>query len=414
MKRSSDKQSGVALIICLLALFALTAAGMNAIRTTVTDTKISGNLKDIKGAFYIAEAGISHAGEYLAQNDPNWLICAYTNPNIILNNITIDDGHYTVTIEAAGGEKRRVVSTGTTSSGAVAQIEAIFLPVYTTNTFFEHALFGNGSVELSGNGYIDSYDSSEGPWSGEGQDQDGNVGTNSTGAGGITLSGNAEVYGDAVVGAGGDPNTVISISGGASVTGTQSSLESPKDMTPVADPGGGTAQTLNIGGNSSKTFTSGTYRLPKIKITANAQGIISGDVVFYVDGDLDISGNGVLNILSTPASSLTIYVSGDIHLSGNGIANQSNLPENLIVYGTSTCGTVHASGNTNFYGAIYAPAAYVHISGNGDIFGAVVGDTAKISGNGNIHYDKNLLNLGTSSSTTKTLSRIDIISWRRI
>ena len=47
-------QKGVAIVVVLLALTTLTIAGLTAIKTTLTDTQISGNLKDIKQAFFIS------------------------------------------------------------------------------------------------------------------------------------------------------------------------------------------------------------------------------------------------------------------------------------------------------------------------------------------------------------------------
>ncbi|MBU1149493.1 MAG: hypothetical protein KJ800_00905, partial [Proteobacteria bacterium] len=178
----------------------------------------------------------------------------------------------------------------------------------------------------------------------------------------------------------------------------------PKDMTPMTDPGGGTPETLNISGNNSKTLNSGTYRLPSISIRGNAIGNISGDVTLYVTGNTSISGNGRLNIL--PGGSLTIYVSGTVSISGNGITNSTALPENLIIYGTSTCTNVRISGNGNIYGAIHAPAAGVSVTGNGDIYGSIIGSTMTISGNGNIHYDEALQNVGTSSD-------LKLLSWKQ-
>ena len=52
------KDDGVALVIVLLTLTTLTIAGKTAIKSTVIDMEISGNVKEIKQAFYISEAGI--------------------------------------------------------------------------------------------------------------------------------------------------------------------------------------------------------------------------------------------------------------------------------------------------------------------------------------------------------------------
>lgn len=54
-------QRGIALITSLLALSALTAISIIAMNTSLTDLKISKNMRDIKKAFFNAEAGMRHA-----------------------------------------------------------------------------------------------------------------------------------------------------------------------------------------------------------------------------------------------------------------------------------------------------------------------------------------------------------------
>lgn len=54
-------QQGIALITSLLALSALTTISIIAMNTSLTDLKISRNMRDIKKAFFNAEAGMRHA-----------------------------------------------------------------------------------------------------------------------------------------------------------------------------------------------------------------------------------------------------------------------------------------------------------------------------------------------------------------
>ncbi|MDQ1334549.1 MAG: hypothetical protein QG552_1499, partial [Thermodesulfobacteriota bacterium] len=225
-------------------------------------------------------------------------------------------------------------------------------------------------------------------------------------AGAISLSGNAKIYGDAMVGAGGNPATGVTTSGNAAVVtpGQKLAADESKDMTPMSDPGGGTnLPAWNLSANTNDTLSAGTYRLPGIDISGNATATISGDVTLYVTGNISISGNGRLII---PAgSSLTIYASGSVSISGNGISNNTSYPSNLQIYGTSTCNSVSISGNGDLSGAIYAPSANVSVTGNGDIYGAVIGRRIGISGNGDVHYDEALQNVGP-------VSGLKLLSWR--
>ena len=54
-------QQGIALITSLLMLSALTTISIIAMNTALTDLKISKNMRDIKKAFFTAEAGMRHA-----------------------------------------------------------------------------------------------------------------------------------------------------------------------------------------------------------------------------------------------------------------------------------------------------------------------------------------------------------------
>ena len=141
---------------------------------------------------------------------------------------------------------------------------------------------------------------------------------------------------------------------------------------------------LTIGGNSTRTLTTGKYWFSSINIAGNGQLIIPKDAV------------------------VTIYVTGNIDVGGNGILNEGKLPPNLVIQGTTDTKIVKIHGNGDFYGAVYAPEADIDVYGNGAAFGAVVGKTAKINGNGGFHYDENLSNLGG------TLMGFSRYSWREV
>ncbi|MBC2696505.1 MAG: hypothetical protein HF982_14760 [Desulfobacteraceae bacterium] len=149
-------------------------------------------------AFYLAEAGINHAQGFLKQNISDWN--NYTVPqNLPISPATLNAGNYGVTIEApdqlSGNNRRKIVATASTSSGAGSEIEMILDPQHFFP--FNFAAFGDEWVDISGrHAYTDSYDSSVAPWTGEGNMQNGEVGTNSIDAGDLDV-GNGSIYGDA-------------------------------------------------------------------------------------------------------------------------------------------------------------------------------------------------------------------------
>lgn len=408
-------EKGMVFIIAIALVAILALVGSTAVITTTTDIKISSNYKNNVQAFYVAEAGYNRLiGEYI--NSPNNYIskadatgmglsftdpstanfgsnAAYWFPSIIYDNST--PPAY-VDVESYG----KILGTNS--------ITKIKVRIRAVSSLFNCGIFGDQGVTLSGNGKSDSYNSSTDP-SASTLLSNGDVGTNKIGAGSISLSGNAKIYGDAMVGSGGNPNTDITTSGNAAVLGNKSAADSPKDMTPMADPGGGTPETLSIAANNSKTISSGTYRLPNINISGNADGYINGNVTLYIDGNISISGNGKLTILS--GGSLKIYVSGTASISGNGIANLNSnpKPKDFILYGTSSCTSISISGNGNLYGAIYAPKATASITGNGNIYGSIIGKTISIPGNGNVLYDEDLNNF-----IEGTPKEFKVIAWKTI
>ena len=132
------------------------------------------------------------------------------------------------------------------------------------DTKFDHAVFARSNVTFDGNNYVDSYNSSvKLIWSVASRLLHGDIGTNATGNGSVLLNGSTHIYGEADIGPGGNPITphgTVTENGVATIDGGVSVLPSPKDMTPVTNPGGGTNTNLtNINGsNTTVTITSGS------------------------------------------------------------------------------------------------------------------------------------------------------------
>jgi hypothetical protein len=114
---------------------------------------------------------------------------------------------------------------------------------------------------------------------------------------------------------------------------------------------------------------------------------------------LSTSGNTAGIFLDTNAS-VKFWVQGNISLTGQSIVNGSGYASNLIIYGvTPTDGstpTAYIAGQGNFIGVLDAPEFNTTYAGNGDIMGAVIARTLTISGNGSLHYDQALSSLITS------------------
>ena len=133
---------------------------------------------------------------------------------------------------------------------------------------------------------------------------------------------------------------------------------------------------------------------------------ISGDVTFYIKGDM-ITKDTIFTLDPDVSSSLTIFIEGNMDIGTRsdifaGEYTDGKVP--LTVY-SSNAGqdmsnranadtAVNLSGNGDIYMNVYAPLGAVYYTGNGSIIGALRGKNVKISGNGGIHYDEGLNDIG--------------------
>ncbi|HEY1557644.1 MAG TPA: hypothetical protein VGF94_22585 [Kofleriaceae bacterium] len=244
---------------------------------------------------------------------------------------------------------------------------------------FADGIFGKNGVTFSGNGTTNSYDSSLG-YAASATNSNGNVCTDSAASGAVGLSGNATINGSVCVGVGGTAGSpTITKSGNA---GYQSASVQPANVAlpSVTIPTVGTNQGNVSKGTLAPNQTYGTVSCTsKTGITLNAGT--------YVMTSLAISANCTLNVATGP---VVLYISSSLSISGNGVSNPSLVASNLQIFAGPDVTSVSLTGNTNAAFALYAPNAAVSISGNGDIYGAVVAATITDSGNGEIHYDKQL------------------------
>ncbi len=300
-----------------------------------------------------------------------------------------------VTTEGIQGSVRRMIS---------MEFQPIVSTTTSTNTVttdpFSDAAHGVGPVTLSGNAVTDSYDSRLGAYNVSGnRGTNGDVSTDSTAVAAVTLGSNNSINGGVLIGPGGNTVTGV-VNTGGTITGSVGTEAATWNLPLSSIPTGVSNQgPLSISGNTTRTLAEGTYWFSSLSISGNGRLVTTGAV--------------------------KIYVTGNISISGNGVGTAGNLPTNLLVYGTvdptnaaNHTTSVAVTGNGNFYGAIYAPQASITVSGNGAVYGSLTGNSVTFSGNGGLHYDDALGNLGryvtTTSTTTYTTTGFTRYSWREI
>ncbi|MEW6161757.1 MAG: PilX N-terminal domain-containing pilus assembly protein [Nitrospirota bacterium] len=384
-----DKR-GIALVAALLVLLALSIIGVVAVNTTVTDTKISGNLKDIKQAFYLADAGISHAGYLLQQNIGSW--DTYL-PSPFIDTTILGAGSYSVTISNIGTTVKKVVSTGIASTEAKAVIEAVFIRAPFSP---DNAIITNGNIEISGNPTI--------------------AGSN----GGVHSNKDLEIRGS--------PN----IAQTASASGTASpsppyisgapTLDiptiNPTQFASYADyqlKSDGkvyrTGSTLPEG-TSGGTWYGWDYSEGKWTLSGNDT---PPPGMLYIEGDARVSGNP--GSASEPWQT-TLVATGNIELSGNPIIADYKDPSDpigvqnlLFVAGLG----LKISGNaTQTFDGIIAAHGNIEVSGNPNLNGYIIAENAtgigtenKVSGNMTITYNGDMASPFISNT-------VSMIAWRKV
>ena len=296
------------------------------------------------------------------------------------------------------------VTTQGTSGQEQRRAEGVF--DLTPQSVFQYALFANQQLTVSGNGITDSYDSVLGPYNddpnapGYNANHNGDVGTNSLAAGGVTVGGSIFVDGQVIVGAGAtDPLSVVSgynpafITGGTSPpTDTQDvvSLPSLFPMPAVTVPQGLTCNDFTVGGQTTVTLPPGVYCYRNLSIqgggTLTTTGL--GTVTIYLTGSLSAKGNSTVGYVTNPSQMLFLMSSG----------SQATLEEGTI------------TGDTNFFGALCGPQATIDIKGNATVFGSIVANQVNLTGSAVIHYDENLSRV----TTVPNVYRRTLISWREL
>jgi hypothetical protein len=365
-------------------------------------------------AFHVAEAGIDdsinkmNAYAYWTEGQGNTVLpSAKANADFAvigipvqtstgLGNIVtggVNSGTYSVEITPPyqGRGTYTLRSTGIHGTGTRG-ITTIVVPDNLGNAF-RFGLFGDQGITGSGGIFTDGYSSSKGSYANQAihnangkayADPTGSIATNH----GITLSGNASVFGDATPGPGLDGT--LTRSGNAMVLGSSAPatlpvVNAPQSYAPPIPAEGD----IKLTGQGTTTITDGTYRYGSISTSGQTTLALSGNVTLYVDGNIDVSGGSTLMLL--PGAKVKIYQSsaGSIQITGGGLVNTSQIPGNFRVYSASTS-TVDISGNSDFYGAVYAPQAFFKPSGGEAFFGAFVSNGVQITGGGTFHYDEDL------------------------
>lgn len=425
-------EGGFILILILLMMLVLTIIGISAVNNATYEVSIAGNQRLSERAFYAADAGIQDGINRLSkkvisdagsENSMTWNAgTVYSTPGF---NNTFTVTHHVVGNPPAVAQTEKgkpfylIRSTGTAGTAKKTLEGAVsFKPP----SVFDGAMSARDKLTISGGGIVDSYNSTQGTYlsqathtNAKGQkyaNQNGFVSTVGTGGSDIEISGGTSVYGSASA----TGETVLK-DGSSHIYGTTTNNATPSDPDPLgvtslvnnADPSPGSAPPDYKGNPLTFSQSQSPLNFNKFDLSSKTLTLTgSGPVTLYVEGDFSMSGGSKL--IMSPGINLTIYVKGNFTVSGGGIINQDHSPSTLSVYCSKSTGSVALSGDSDFFGTIYAPFMDVQISGGSDFYGAVRAKTITQSGGGSgFHYDESLGGGGSSGS-----SSINVSYWRQV
>lgn len=368
---------GFVFILTLAVIIFVSLAGSTLLVGGVTRSNIGLRTQSRSSALHLAEAAAHQAALNLRTADAgdDTLTGALYSGDFTINSVT-----------ALGNDLTRVLASGT-SQFETRQVEVVYRLV--GESIFQFALFGDQLVSVSGSAITDSYDSCAGLYENDPDDPDynaghnGDVGTNSTAAGGITVGGSIFVDGQLAVGMDvDDPESLVTGYDPAFITGGTSPPSDTQDvvaqptafpMPAVEVPAGLTCSALTVGGNTTTTLPAG-----------GGAACVGNECCFTT---LTVQGGGEL----TASTDVKVYMTDELTATGNTVVGVPSDPTRMLFLIASTGeatieGTI--TGSSQFYGALYAPDAAITITGNADVFGSIIAEQINVTGSAAIHYDE--------------------------
>jgi hypothetical protein len=385
-------QRGVVMVTALAIVTVLTTLGAAFLIRSLNESFQGHRTVDRGAAFYLAEAGVDQAVATLSVNpDPAALVG-------LTQNLGGAQPLGSFTIESAtqlSPNVFQVVSRGV-SQNEIRRVETVLS--FEPETLFQYSLFADELLE--GSMLSDSYDSRLGVYNDDPTDsipdnsgQNGDLGTNGTDFGDLTITNTAFIEGQLAVGPNvNPPESIVDGYNPALITGDPEVISQPDEfpMPPVSVPAGLTCSPLTLNGQDEHILT--------------ATGGPLGDNR-YCYTDINITGGAVFS----PSSDVIVYVTGNVVTRGNTALGNTAHPSYLALLLTSTAVvTLEQRGTSRLYGAVYGPEIDMTISGNAEFFGSLIVDRLHIPGSATVHYDEALVTRTDVSNQSKPT----VISWR--
>jgi len=268
----------------------------------------------------------------------------------------------------------------------------------------DFAIFAKDSIDFKNGSLVDGFNSDD---PGE-TDIPAKIGTLSTNDGAISIDNNVTINGDIYIVPNGDPDTVVNAHSDADINGDIFFLPSYYSMPPISPPNY-TASQGSISGKNITLHSSDSGKYSDISISNNGTLSINGDLTLYVTGDIELKNNAEIEVKNN--SSLILYFDGDIEAkNSSGFNNKTEIPANLLIYGTGASQKINLKNSADLYAVIYAPDADMTVHNSVDTYGSFIVNDMELKNSGNVYYDKALKQV----SVDDELVRFSITHWEEI
>jgi len=248
---------------------------------------------------------------------------------------------------------------------------------------------------MKNDSYIDSYNSSLGDYGGSNKGSNAKVMTNSTSSNKITLDGDNKIKGDVYVGAGGNPNSVIDLNNGSSISGTKTDQDTNLPfIANVPSGASGSASNLSLGNSTVPVVMDYKWN----KVTLNKTKLqIHGHRTIIIKNKLEMDD---AEIILMPGARLDLYVGHNVTLKNKAEINDDSSRAsdlNLYMYGSNR--DMLLDGDNIIAGRVYIPDDLT-MKNKSKIYGLVhVGGDITMEGDNSIHQDISAPSLGTSGGS---------------
>lgn len=358
-------------------------------------------------ALTVAEAGIEEGHAHLTRNGLTNLVSngwVSAGANTVTKTRHLGSNYFTTTI--ISNNFARIVSKGAAwiPGGAGSNFVSRTVEVIEKNPgILKNALLLLNTVSGNGgNAIVDSFSSTNGPYTLANRRDHGNILCLGMTPGCVDI-GNSLVYGKISTLSSGSVAIQNGAVGDTNWNSTQTGIEPgwvDNALRPFTVPDSPIAAFVGVapdkgkyaGTNYAFILGNGKYYLDKLRLSGQGNMIVTGNAELRISSDITITGQGGVFVLSN--ASLTIYMDGQsASIGGLGIVNYNGIASKYLYYGSTNNTDIKLSGNGDLYGIYYAPQANITLSGNGSLSGAFVAKSLNNVGGASIHYDEELSKL---------------------